>query len=332
MRKAYRFQLAILGVAIALGVPQVARADNANSAAAQALFDQARKLMAQGQYRAACPKLEESQRLDPGSGTLINLADCYDHEGKTATSWSTFLEAAAASHRVGNSAREQAARARAAQLEPKLSKLVIDVAAGSRVPGLTVTRDGEKIDSPMWGTPVPIDPGTHKIVAKAPGHASWRYLVAVQSGPTTQTVHIPLLAPAAAGPPGALPQASPAGAGASDRGQQKPGSSFGPERALALVAGGVGIAGVAVGTVFGLRSKSKHDEAAQHCDGSLCRDQAGVDLKSEARSAGNVSTVAFIVGGVGLAGAAVLWLTAGSGSAHTQVGLGPRGVAVRGEW
>jgi hypothetical protein len=57
-----------------------------------------------------------------------------------------------------------------------------------------------------------------------------------------------------------------------------------------------------------------------------------VDLKSQARSAGNISTVGFIVGGVGLAGAAVLWLTAGSSSSAPQVGLGPQGVSVKARW
>lgn len=331
MRRRDSIRLSAVAFALAVGVPRPARADNANSAAAQALFDQARHMMEQGKFEAACPKLEESQRLDPASGTLINLADCYDHEGKTATAWSTFLEAAAASDRVGNAARERVARARAAELQPKLSKLVIDVAPPSRITGLSVTRDGQSVDPPLWGTPIPIDPGTHTIVATAPGHAKWQYLVAVQPGPSRQTVEVPVLKaqPASAPAPSPTRGGSPPAPG---NGRQEKGGGLGAGRTLALVAAGVGVIGVGVGTVFGLESKSKHDEAAKHCDGSLCRDQTGVDLKSGARSAGNVSTVAFVVGGVGLAGAAVLWFTAGNGSAHTEVGLGPSGVSLRGIW
>lgn len=335
------------GIALVLTFvcPRVAHADVADSAAAQALFDQARQLMKQGHYQAACPKLKESQRLDPGSGTLINLANCYAHEGKTATAWSTFLEAAAASHRVGNAAREKAARARAAALEPKLSQLVLNVAAPARVKGLVLTRDGVRIDPPLWGTPVPTDPGKHTIIAKAPAYQTWQTVVTVKPGPAKQTVDVPPLQKAASAAPATTPPTTPATTPAATpaapttsaappppTADQTPssGGGLGTQRTLALVAGGLGVVGVGVGTAFGLVSKSKHDQAASHCNGSLCRDQTGVDLKSQARSAGNISTVGFIVGGVGLAAGVTLWLTAGP--KHTEVGLAPNGVSVRGEW
>lgn len=332
------------GIALVLTFicPRVARADVADSAAAQALFDQARHLMKQGHYEAACPKLKESQRLDPGSGTLINLANCYAHEGKTATAWSTFLEAAAASHRVGNAPREQAARARAAALKPKLSQLIVNVAAPARVKGLALTRDGVPIDPPMWGAPVPTDPGKHTIIATAPGYKTWQTVVTVKHGPADLTVDVPPLQKAAgaasttppatttAAPTPSAPTTSPAPPPATADQTPSAGGGLGTQRTLALVAGGLGVVGVGVGTAFGLVSKSKHDQAASHCNGSLCRDQTGVDLKSQARSAGNISTVGFIVGGIGLAAAVTLWLTAGP--KHTEVGLAPNGVSVRGEW
>jgi hypothetical protein len=60
-----------------------------------------------------------------------------------------------------------------------------------------------------------------------------------------------------------------------------------------------------------------------------------MDLKADAQAAGNVSTAAFVVGAVGLAGGAVLWFTAGPETAETtspQVGLGPTGIVVKGAW
>src|SRR4051812_16548065 len=65
---------------------------------AEALFDQGRRLLAAGNYAAACPKLEASNRLDPGIGTMLNLGDCYEKNGQTASGWAAFREAAAAAH------------------------------------------------------------------------------------------------------------------------------------------------------------------------------------------------------------------------------------------
>jgi len=58
--------------------------------------------MKQGDYAAACPKLEESQRLDPALGTLLNLADCREQEGNVATAWSLFRDAESLARRGGH--------------------------------------------------------------------------------------------------------------------------------------------------------------------------------------------------------------------------------------
>jgi hypothetical protein len=56
--------------------PATARAQGASKqAAAQALFDEAKKLMGKSDFAAACKKFEGSQELDPAPGTLFNLAN-----------------------------------------------------------------------------------------------------------------------------------------------------------------------------------------------------------------------------------------------------------------
>src|SRR5689334_19349942 len=88
------------------------RAEGGDRVAAESVFQDGKRLMAAGKYAEACPKFETSQRLDPGVGTLLNLADCYEKVGRTATAWATFLEAASGSKAAGNAAREKAARDR----------------------------------------------------------------------------------------------------------------------------------------------------------------------------------------------------------------------------
>ena len=120
----------------------------ADGAAARSLFDEARVLLQQGKAAQACPKLEESQRLDPGMGTLFNLADCYERLGRTASAWAEFREAVSAAHNAGSLDREQAAKQRAAALEPKLSYLTIVPPPGNAP---AVTRDGSPVDAALLG-------------------------------------------------------------------------------------------------------------------------------------------------------------------------------------
>src|SRR5688572_7702878 len=90
------------------------------NAAAQALFEQAKALVAQGKVEQACPKFEESQRLDPGVGTQFNLADCYERTGRLASAYTTFMDVAAATRQLGQVDREVVARERASAIKPRL--------------------------------------------------------------------------------------------------------------------------------------------------------------------------------------------------------------------
>ena len=356
-----------LGIAaLAFGgslLPVNARAIDGDATTAQALFDQAKKLMAQGAYAEACPKLEESQRLDAGSGTLLNLGDCYEHQGKTASAWSKFVEAAEAARAAGKGERERVARERASTLLPRLAKVVIVVKGNEMTVGLEVKRDGASVERSQWGVPVPVDPGQHTVTASAPARVSWETKVFVQAAGQVVMVPVPALAPA---PPALAPAppvtpavarssapVSPANAESSaradlraqpvtmdrdpkiaDREARPDAPGLGTQRILALVSGGFGLGGLAMGTGFGLVSKAKRDEATAYCDGSVCREQAGVDLKREAIAAGNVATLGFLLGAAGVVGGAVLWLSAPSPSsgAAIQVGVDTRGIAVRGAW
>jgi hypothetical protein len=176
-----------------------------------------------------------------------------------------------------------------------------------------------------------LDPGEFHLLARAEGYRDQEVRVSVTGGESQTIILAP--SPLAESMPKAASSEhkSPLVAAAPAAGADSAGLST--RRTLALVTGGVGIVGVGFGTYFGLQSLSKHDQADTHCSGSTCRDKAGVDLRGQARTAGNLSTVGFIVGGVGLAAAAVLWFTAPSSSERpTDVGIGPGGVQLRGRF
>jgi hypothetical protein len=293
----------------------------ADRAAADALFDEARKLMAEGRHARACPKLAAAQKLRPGVGTLLNLAACYEKLGRTASAWATFRDAATAAQHSGDE-RQAVAEENEKRLAPRLTRLTIVVA--SPVPGLVVARDGLPVDVELWGVPLPIDPGTYLVEAHAPGRAIWSKMVEVKDDGATVPVTVPALASepvSARATPPALASAPPS---ASAPGTAVPSSS---QRTLgiALVAGGA--VGAVVGTVFGLMSMSAHDAAAQVCTLGPSHDQCdsgGYDTNQRAINFGNISTIAFVVGGAALATGGTLWLTApSSGAPRVGVTAGP---------
>jgi hypothetical protein len=334
-----------LSLACVAAWPTAARAENASSqAAAQALFEEARTLMNQGKFAEACPKFAESQRLDPGAGTLLNLANCYEKNGQTASAWVTFKDAAAAADVKKRVDWSQRARERAAAIEPLLSRLTIAVSAEAKVDGLEVRRDGVTVGSAEWGTAIPVDPGEHAIEATAPKRKKWSTVAKVGPKADKASVTVPALesepvASAVVDP--SLPP-KPVAADTPPPSEPAPGSTGSGQRTVGLVVGGFGVAGLAVGTVFGLTAISKGSDAKKLCPTApSCSSAEGVQANDDAKSAAAVSTVGMIVGGVALAAGAVLYLTAPKGASKetaTRVHVAPNvgyqsvGLNVGGAW
>jgi len=164
----------------------------ADRAAAQALFEQGRVLLAQNNTEAACSRFEESERLQSGLGTQYHLADCYEAVGKTASAHALFLEIAARARDLDQTSREEVARQRAAAVEPKLIKLRITVPQASGQDVL-VERDGSRVGRAQWGLGVPIDPGVHRIRALGVGLVPWQTEIKVPPKPGLITVSVPPL-------------------------------------------------------------------------------------------------------------------------------------------
>jgi len=332
MRTPPRRALLLVASSALLLVPALARAQSAaDKAAAQALFDDAQKAAAAGDWASACPKYAESNRLDPGIGVKLYLADCYERIGRTASAWEMFAEAEEYAHR-DNDPRAAVAKQREDRLAPRLVQLVVTVPPGARATGLAVHRDGEDVGSAQWGIPVPVDPGPHTVAAAAPGKQPWSTTVETKEGQGTVRVEVPALKDAP--PPSVASTSATAPATASSTSGGAPPLTDTPppgdaathrhatQRTAALVLGGAGIVGIAIGSAFGLSAKSKLDQSnAGHCHADNFCDASGVQLRSDAQSAALGSTIAFTVGLAALAGGAVLWLTAPK--AATTVGLAP---------
>lgn len=282
-----------LAVALALA-PRVARAEptEQDRVLANALFDEARALMAEGNYAEACPKFSESLRLQPGGGTLLNLGVCHEKEGKTATAWGELKAALALARRDGREDREKLALERLAVVERQLSYVTIRVAADARVEGIEIRLDGTVFRAPSWGSARPIDPGEHKIVVTAPGHERFETTFTIEGDGHRASVDIPRLV---ASPP----KPTPATRGSILKGQHIAG----------IVSGGIGLIGMALGTGFGVSAQNKWADAEAACPRADRCTADGAATATDAARHADLSTVGFVVGGVGLGLGAILFAT-----------------------
>jgi hypothetical protein len=278
----------------------------ADKSLATELFRQGRALLDEGSVAQACRKLEESQRLDPGGGTLLNLALCHEREQRTATAWSEFTEALGIARRDNRTPRIELAESHIKSLEPTLSRLVVSVPAGAETTGLQVKRDGSVLGRAAWGVAMPVDPGEHVIEASAPGKIAWKQTIAVGPNADVKTVTLTKLddAPVAAVVPAADAVRSAPLVPPSD---ERHVTSGGSHRAAAWTSLGLGVVGLGVGGAFGVSAWLKKKDSDKGCEHG-CTAQASQASDVAVRNA-DFATVGFAVGVVGVGLSVVLFAT-----------------------
>ena len=299
----------LLGLFIWLLSPVLSAAEP-DQATAKALFAEGRRLAAGGDYARACPKFEDSYRLNPGIGTNFNLADCLEHLGRTASAWARFRDVATATKAAGQFDRERVARARAAALEPNLSRLTLDMQY--RVPGEIVYRDGIVVADFFWGIPVPVDPGEHALEAVAPRKNKWSAKATVGPSAESVTVSVPHLEDALPDQPLVFPPSSPAASVAVMTVEDTHPSTRTHWTIPVITLATVGVVGLASGAVFALNFQSANDQAKTLCANNVCGTTAEKSAhQTLVDDAYRDRTLAFVgagIGGAALLAAAYLWL------------------------
>jgi hypothetical protein len=295
-----------LHLTLALAVATLAlapRPAHAQSAEAEALFQDGKRLMTRGETAKACDKFEASDRVEPASGTEINLARCRETNGQLASAWAAYLKTAATAKHDGNTRREAEARKKAAGLEPRLIYLTIVVPADSRVDGLVIQRNGTAVDDALWNQRVPVDPDEYTISGEAPGYEPWSTSVLVKT--RDKKVEVPPLEKRPEAKRSEARRAAPGDAGGA--GEPEVSRWTGRRKlSLALVAVGVAAAGAGIG--LGLHASSLEQQSDDLCDHLTCHSADAVALNQSARHYALAANVGFAAGGAAVVGATVLWL------------------------
>ena len=302
-----------------------------DKALATLLFQQGRALLSAGNVAEACQKLEESQRLDPGGGTILNLALCHEQEGRFARSWSEFKEAMVIARRDGRRDREAEAANHIAALEPRLSRLTIVVPAEAQVEGLLIERDGHALGPGAWSTAIPIDGGEHSVRASALGRDPFTTTIVIAKELDARTVEIPVLAT-----PVVVVSSSETSLSAATLPSRSPAPRAVRLRWPGIVAAGVGVVLLGgAGYVLATALKAR-DDSNSHCWIDGC-DDAGVQQRNKAVARGDLATLLGI-GGTALVatGATLLYFDrrssaspANNGSANGSAARRPERIRAR---
>jgi hypothetical protein len=288
-------RFAAIGVVLAATVvsaalPAHAQTAEAPSARADRLFREGKQALEAGRFADACPKLAESQRLDPGMGTLLALALCHEGNGQLATAYREFHEVASAPQARAD--RATLANQHLKTLEPRLSTLTLTVPDDVRAT-TQVRIDGVDVPASTWANPIPTDPGDHVVEAQAAGGAPWRSTVHLDANHDNQVVSVPAAAKPEVAPPPPAPEPQ----------------AMEPRHKLGWIVGGAGGVLLATGSVMGGLALSEHSTATGLCPRSPCGNAAGVADNNTAKTYAWVSDFGIVLGLAGLGTAAYLLLT-----------------------
>lgn len=270
----------LLACGLHLAVTGPARADSPQHA--EELFREALALMKTDDCPRAIPQFLKSQELEPDTTTLLNLATCYARIGRTGSAWRTYRQAADSAAAEKNAVLAEKASQALEILGPRLTRLNI-VVAPSAAP-VTLALNGQIV--PTFGEPVPVDPGENIVEASAPGRQPWRHSVNVTEAAVTLVVAVPELPLVPSKP--------------DDRSDL---------RLAGIVVGGAGVAGVIVGSIFGLSAKASADEMSGNCRDGYCNG-AGIDAHDSAVRKARLSTYTLGFGAILAVSGLTLFLSA----------------------
>ncbi len=322
MRRGSRPLSALLAIAISTAAFGLAPAAHAQASAADKAT--ARQLGLDGEdalqkkdYKTAEDKFKRADsiyhaltltlglaRAQAANGELVAAQESYNRilsEGAPAGSPQAFVNAV------------EDARKEVDAIAGRIAEAVINVNGVSAADTPAVTLDDAPFPNAALGIKRAVDPGDHVVKATAkgykPGEAHFTVAPAAEATATITLEVDPNANVVQPPPPGSTepPPVAPAGNGKSIN------------KTIGYAALGVGAAGVVVGSIFGILAISAHSSIAGTCTNGSCPPSDNSDISSY-HTKGTVSTIGFIVGGVGLAAGAILILTAPKAHADAQIG------------
>ena len=282
-------------VPLLLLVSSLAVADDKSKA--DTLFKQGKKLMGEKKFSEACEAFEKSQSLDPGIGTQLNIAKCYEEWGKLSRA----LKAYRAAQKMATEAHDSRAdkiEGLVTEIEAQVPHLTIKLPENAKTDGITI--DGEPAGD--LSEPLALDPGPHTITyPTADGKTKTKTVVEERGATSDLTLDVPTTTTVVdVKPPPPPPPPPPA---------SDPGHGY---KLAAYAVGGAGVVAIGVSSYLAISARSQYNDALKtHCGGMTngC-DATGLKDTHDARHQANIATIVFSVGLAAAGGGAALYLLA----------------------
>lgn len=200
------------------------------------------------------------------------------------------------------------------ELERAQPTIVFDVHddTGTDITNVRISLDGTLFAEKLDGGALRVDPGTHSFTFQVADQNVVTESLLIKEGEKGRRQRIVIAAahPAQSSAPPPIP------ARPQEQPPEEPRSDRRPLRTLGLISGGAGLAGVAVGTVFGLLASSSFNQQQEACASPTdCADHARATSEHEsAVTQGAISTISFVAGGALLAAGVALFVIGAKGS------------------
>ncbi len=263
---------------------------------ADRLFERGVHGMEVGDFASACPALSDSYRLDPLLGTLFTLAECERLARRSATAlghYEAFLaqvKALRSVERRKHRDREKVAFQQRDAMAAIAPRVVLKLAPGARIDPARgrVELDGREVPLASLGASMRLDPGSHALLVTTQDGSVHRAISVVEREEKLVELALPS-PPAAEARPRALP----------------------PSRVpiAVYIAGGLGVAGLAVGAVGGVLAITKKSDVDAGCDSRKRCTPAGKQAADTLKTDAMLSNLGFAAGAVGIGVTVVLLLT-----------------------
>lgn len=284
----------------------------AQKSGARALAKQGIAAFQEGNYEEALDLFTRAESIYHAPPHQVFMARCHEKLGNLVEAYELFnnvrRESLASDAPAAFVSAQEEAAAELAPLEGRLPHLTISVKGAAS--DVTVFVNGSPLEPAFVGVARPVNPGKYEIQARGEGSSNETVQIELSEG-QSESLELDVAAGSENDGPIAADELE------SDR--------AGPQRTPAYVSAGVGLSGVAMGTVFLLQRLAKlkkADDQYGSCLASQSCSDSEIDeigrFDERAATAGTLSIVGYGVGAVGLGLAVVFWQTSSANDSSTK--------------